>query len=62
MLSVAKPGFLGRKMIKNLEPVIVTNVNLIEKTNAITQYLFGLDGFMVQYLGKYKIPNLYKSK
>ena len=61
MLSVAKPGNLGRKMIKNLEGILITNVRFVEKNNAITQFLFGNDGFMVQCLGRYKIPLINKS-
>ena len=36
VLSVAKPGTLGRKMIKNLEPLVVTNTRLCSKERAVT--------------------------
>jgi hypothetical protein len=34
-LSVAKPGYLGRKLIKNTENIIISNTRLVCKTNAI---------------------------
>jgi len=34
-LSVAKPGYLGRKLVKNTENIIVANNRYICKTNAI---------------------------
>ena len=34
-LSVAKPGYLGRKLIKNTENIVVTNNRLVCKPNAI---------------------------
>jgi len=34
-LSVAKPGYLGRKLIKNTENIIIANNRLICKSNAI---------------------------
>jgi len=52
-LSVAKPGYLGRKLIKNTENVIIANNRYICKPNAIYQDLFGLDGFNVACLSKY---------
>mgnify|MGYP000214891823 CR=1 FL=1 len=34
-LSVAKPGYLGRKLIKNTENIIISNTRLVCKPNAI---------------------------
>lgn len=62
VLSVAKPGTLGRKMIKNLEPLMITNTRAVAKERAITQFLFGCDGFKVQCLGKYNIKHFNKSR
>lgn len=62
VLSVAKPGTLGRKMIKNLEPLMVTNVRGVSKDRALTQFLFGYDGFKVQCIGRYNIPFFNKSR
>ncbi len=62
VLTVAKPGTLGRKMIKNLEPLIITNTRTVSKERTVTQFLFGCDGFKVQCLGKYSIPFFTKSK
>ena len=45
VLTVAKPGYMGRKMIKNLEPLMVNNVRLCRKQRAITELLFAHDGF-----------------
>lgn len=61
-LSVAKPGYLGRKLIKNTENIIISNNRLVCKTNAIYQDLFGLDGFNVACLSNFKIPMLYNSE
>ena len=36
VLTVSKPGALGRKMIKNLEPLMVTNTRTIAKERAVT--------------------------
>ncbi len=58
-LSVAKPGYLGRKLIKNTENIIIANNRCICKTNAIYQDLFGLDGFNVACLSNFKIPMFY---
>lgn len=58
VLTVAKPGFMGKKMIKNLEPLMVNNVRICSKQRAITELLYAHDGFAVQCLGKYKIPYL----
>lgn len=52
-LSVAKPGYLGRKLIKNTENVIIANNRYVCKTNAIYQDLFGLDGFNVSCLSRF---------
>ena len=35
VLSVAKPGYLGRKLIKNTENIIISNNRYVCKTNAI---------------------------
>ena len=45
VLTVAKPGYMGRKMIKNLEPLMVNNVRMCRKERAITELLFAHDGF-----------------
>jgi DNA-directed RNA polymerase beta' subunit len=45
VLTVAKPGYLGRKMIKNLEPLLVNNLRICKKERAITEFLFAHDGF-----------------
>lgn len=45
VISVAKAGAMGRKLIRNLEPLIIDNIRCVRKRNAITQYLFGRDGF-----------------
>ena len=34
-LSVAKPGYLGRKLIKNTENIGIANNRYVTKTNAI---------------------------
>ena len=57
VLTVSKPGYLGRKMIKNLEPLMVTNLRMCAKARGITEMLFGHDGFAVQCLGRYSIPH-----
>ena len=62
VLTVAKPGYMGRKMIKNLEPIMVNNVRLCKKNRAITEFLYAHDGFQVQSLGKYTIPAYNESK
>ena len=56
VLTVSKPGYLGRKMIKNMEPLMVTNMRMCAKARGITEMLFGHDGFAVQCLGRYSIP------
>ncbi len=62
VLTVSRPGTLGRKLIKNLEPLIITNTRMVAKERCMTQLLFGCDGFKVQCLGKYNIPYFHKSK
>jgi len=62
VLTVSKPGYMGRKTIKNLEPLMLTNIRAVAKDRGITQLLFGSDGFMVQCLGKFTIPNFNKPK
>ena len=61
-LSVAKPGSLGRKLIKNTENIIMANNRYVCKPNAIYQDLFGLDGFNVSCLSDFRIPMLYNSE
>lgn len=61
-LSVAKPGYLGRKLVKNTENIIVANNRYICKTNAIYQDIFGLDGFNVSSLSDFRIPMFYASE
>jgi len=61
VLTVAKPGYLGRKMIKNLEPILVTNIRTCAKERGITELMFAHDGFQVQSLGKYTIPYFFDS-
>ncbi len=56
VLTVSKPGYLGRKMIKNMEPLMVTNMRMCAKARGITEMLFGHDGFAIQCLGRYSIP------
>ena len=41
VLSVAKPGYYGRKFIKNLENILIENTRVVYKPNAIYQMLFG---------------------
>ena len=36
VISVAKAGAMGRKLIRNLEPLIVDNLKFVRKRNAIT--------------------------
>ncbi len=59
VLTVAKPGAMGRKLIKNLENINTCNNRMIAKPDAIYQDLFGYDGFSVQCLSKFKIPMFY---
>ncbi len=47
VLGVAKAGNLGRKLIKNLESLIVTNTRTAGKKLVICMMLFGYDGFQV---------------
>lgn len=56
VLTVAKPGYMGRKITKNLEPLVLDNRRYVAKQRGITQMLFGGDGFQVQLLGKYSVP------
>ena len=61
-LSVAKPGSLGRKVIKNTENIIIANNRYVCKPNAIYQDLFGLDGFNVACLSEFRIPMFYHTE
>ncbi len=61
-LSVAKPGSLGRKLIKNTENIVISNNRYVCKQNAIYQDLFGLDGFNVACLSEFRIPMFYSAQ
>lgn len=58
VLSVARAGAMGRKVIKNYESLIVSNARAVRKHAAISQLLFGYDGFQVQALSNYTIPHV----
>ena len=62
VLSVAKPGTVGRKLIKNTENIVTCNTRLVCKPDQIYQELSGNDGFDVQNLSKFRIPMFYKGK
>lgn len=47
VLSVAKPGAVGRMMIKNLENILVSNTRVVYKPKSIYQLLVAGDGFAV---------------
>lgn len=62
VLSVAKAGAMGRKLVKNFESIVVRNTRFARKHHQITQPLFGYDGFQVETVIDYVIPNLLDAK